>query len=224
TFTGKEFFLNDHQVKEKKVLPGVCYLEMARAAVEKAAGEREEETTIHLKNVVWAQPIVVNDPVQKVHIGLFGEDRGEIQYEVYTESDNEEELVVHSQGVVEFKEKEETDPLDVHELKIQMDERLLSAEDCYKACAKMGIDYGEGHRGIRKIYKGENQVLARLCLPVSVQDTQKDYVLHPSMMDSALQSSIGLMLNNSIIEDGNGAKYKPALPFALEALKILSPC
>ncbi|MCP4272340.1 MAG: type I polyketide synthase, partial [Gammaproteobacteria bacterium] len=30
TFTGKEFFSNDHQVKEKKVLPWVCYLEMAR--------------------------------------------------------------------------------------------------------------------------------------------------------------------------------------------------
>ncbi|MCP4273753.1 MAG: hypothetical protein GY781_17650, partial [Gammaproteobacteria bacterium] len=50
------------------------------------------------------------------------------------------------------------------------------------------------------------------------------YVLHPSMMDSALQSSIGLMLNNSIIEDGNGAQYKLTLPFALEALEILSPC
>ncbi|MCP4272217.1 MAG: polyketide synthase, partial [Gammaproteobacteria bacterium] len=53
-FTGTEFFLNDHQVKGEKVLPGVGYLEMARAAVEKATEESKEETAVYLKNVVWA--------------------------------------------------------------------------------------------------------------------------------------------------------------------------
>ena len=38
TFTGEEFFLMDHQVQGQKVLPGVAYLEMARAALT-AAGE-----------------------------------------------------------------------------------------------------------------------------------------------------------------------------------------
>ncbi|MCP4274315.1 MAG: type I polyketide synthase, partial [Gammaproteobacteria bacterium] len=82
TFTGKEFFLNDHRVKGEKVLPGVVCLEMARAAVEKASGEREEGMGIHLRNVVWSQPIVVNGSGQKVHIGLYGEDSGQIQFEV----------------------------------------------------------------------------------------------------------------------------------------------
>ncbi|MCP5006285.1 MAG: methyltransferase domain-containing protein, partial [Planctomycetes bacterium] len=238
TFTGKEFFLTDHQVKEKKVLPGVCYLEMARAAVEKTIGEREEEPTIHLKNVVWAQPIVVDGSAQEVHIGLFGEDDGQIQYEVYTESDNEEGTIVHSQGAAEVKTKEETPPLDIQNLQSQMNERLLSAEDCYQAFKKMGIDYGEGHRGIREIYQGEKQVLARLSLPSSVQDTQSEYVLHPSLMDSALQSSIGLVLNNSSLQSGSEAPpgiskwpssigrwtLRLPLPFSLESLEIVAPC
>ncbi|MCP5003188.1 MAG: polyketide synthase, partial [Planctomycetes bacterium] len=113
TFTGKEFFLNNHQVKGKKVLPGVGYLEMARAAVEKASGPTEEGTYIHLENIVWAQPIVVDGSDQKVHIGLFAEDDGQIQYEVYTESDNEEVSIVHSQGIAEFKMREETPLLDI---------------------------------------------------------------------------------------------------------------
>ncbi|MCP5003796.1 MAG: type I polyketide synthase, partial [Planctomycetes bacterium] len=116
TFTGNEFFLNDHQVRGEKVFPWVGYLEMARAAVEKASGEREAGTNICLKNVVWAQPIVVDGSAQKVHIGLFGEDSGEIQYEVYTESDNEDDAIVHSQGVAEFKEKEEMPPLNIQDL------------------------------------------------------------------------------------------------------------
>ncbi|MCP5002839.1 MAG: SDR family NAD(P)-dependent oxidoreductase, partial [Planctomycetes bacterium] len=168
---------------------------------------------------------------QEVHIGLFGDDSGQIQYEVYTESDNEEEAIVHSQGVAEFKEKEETSTLDIEELKAQMNERPLSAEDCYQAFKKMGIDYGEGHRGIRKIYQEENQLLAKISLPSSVQDTQSEYVLHPSLMDSALQSSIVLILKNSTLSDSSEAPpgikkwpQRPSLPFALEFLEILTPC
>ncbi|MCP5002736.1 MAG: SDR family NAD(P)-dependent oxidoreductase, partial [Planctomycetes bacterium] len=231
TFTGKEFFLNDHQVKGEKVFPGVGYLEMARAAVEKASREIEEGTTIHLKNVVWAQPIVVDGSAQEVHIGLFGDDSGQIQYEVYTESDNEEEAIVHSQGVAKFKEKEETSTLDIEELKAQMNERPLSGEDCYQAFKEMGIEYGEGHRGIREIYLGENQVLARLSLPYSVQESENEYVLHPSLMDSALQSSIGLMLKNSTLSEssetppGSGRwTLRPSLPFTLASLEIVDPC
>ncbi|MCP5007677.1 MAG: hypothetical protein GY941_27645, partial [Planctomycetes bacterium] len=203
TFTGKEFFLSDHQVKGEKVFPGVGYLEMARAAVEKASGPTEEGMTIYLKNIVWAQPIVVNGSAQKVHIGLFGEDSGQIQYEVYTESDNEEELIVHSQGVAEYKVKEETHPLDIQNLQSQMNQGIFNAEKCYEAFQEMGIEYGEGHRGIREIYQGENQLLVRLRLPSSVHDTQDEYVLHPSLMDSALQSSIGLVLNSGALSDGS---------------------
>ncbi|MCP5004385.1 MAG: hypothetical protein GY941_10695, partial [Planctomycetes bacterium] len=90
TFTGKEYFLKDHIIKEEKVFPGVGYLEMARAAVEKASGETEAGTTFCIKNVVWARPLIVDGSFQKVHIGLYGEDSGQIQYEVYTESNNEE--------------------------------------------------------------------------------------------------------------------------------------
>ncbi|MCP4270269.1 MAG: polyketide synthase, partial [Candidatus Brocadiaceae bacterium] len=150
TFTGQEFFLKDHQVKGEKILPGVCYLEMARAAVEKASGETEAGTAVHLKHVVWAQPIVANGSFQKVHIGLFGEDDGQIQFEVYTESDNKEEFIVHSQGAAEVKSKEEVLPLDIQELKTHMNQGTLNADSCYRAFKEMGIDYGEGHRGIRE--------------------------------------------------------------------------
>ncbi|MCP5007051.1 MAG: hypothetical protein GY941_24370, partial [Planctomycetes bacterium] len=224
TFTGKEFFLNDHQVKGEKVLPGVGYLEMARAAVEKASGPTEEGTSIHLKNVVWAQPIVVAGSAQKVHIGLCGDDSGQIQYEVYTESDNEEDAVVHSQGVAEFKVKEVMPPLDIQDLQFQMNQGTVNADSCYKAFKEMGIEYGEGHRGIRKIYQGENQLLVKLSLPSSVQDTQNEYVLHPCLMDSTLQSSIGLMLNNGALAKGSETPLKPSLPFALESMEIIGSC
>ncbi|MEA2488887.1 MAG: polyketide synthase PksN, partial [Acidobacteriota bacterium] len=75
TFTGDEFFLTDHRVKEEKVLPGVAYLEMARAAVERALPERPEAAVLELRNVVWVQPIVVRE-ARQVDIALTPADDG----------------------------------------------------------------------------------------------------------------------------------------------------
>ena len=73
-FTGEEFFLADHQVAangnaRQKVLPGVAYLEMARAAIEQALPARPEPTVLEMRNTVWAQPIVVSENKQ-VNIAL----------------------------------------------------------------------------------------------------------------------------------------------------------
>ncbi|WP_210421898.1 polyketide synthase dehydratase domain-containing protein, partial [Bradyrhizobium nitroreducens] len=37
-FSGKEYFLSDHQVRGQLVLPGVVHLELAREAVQRASG------------------------------------------------------------------------------------------------------------------------------------------------------------------------------------------
>ncbi|MCP4458664.1 MAG: hypothetical protein GY816_11665 [Cytophagales bacterium] len=112
-----------------------------------------------------------------------------------------------------------------------MNEGTLSAENCYQTFQVMGIEYGEGFRGIREIYQGKNQILAKLSLPSFAQDAKDDYVLHPCLMDSALQSSIGLIIINSALPDGSETTpsisrwpQRLSLPIALESLEILAPC
>lgn len=56
-FSSKLFFLEDHRVQGKCVLPGVAYLEMARVASELATKEK----VVRIANVVWASPIIVDD-------------------------------------------------------------------------------------------------------------------------------------------------------------------
>src|SRR5262249_52429350 len=56
-FTGREFFLADHRIQGQRILPGVAYLEMARAAVALAHGGLA--MGIRLRHVVWARPFVV---------------------------------------------------------------------------------------------------------------------------------------------------------------------
>ncbi|MEW6735690.1 MAG: SDR family NAD(P)-dependent oxidoreductase, partial [Acidobacteriota bacterium] len=224
-FSGQEFFLADHQVQGEKILPAVAYLEMARAAVQEAAGCLEEyqcagtSSIVKLKNVVWIRPIVVNGEGEQVHIRLEAQENGQIHYQIYTHN-NTTEPIIHSQGMAVFDSCENVPTVDLLGLQSQINERRLSAEQCYQTFKTMGIEYGYGHQGLEVVYVGKQQVLAKITLPATVMDTAGQYVLHPALLDSALQASIGLAMEaNEGVESLN-----LSLPFALDELTIFERC
>ena len=285
TFTGDEFFLPDHVIEGKKVLPGVTYLEMARAAIEQAIGVQVGINTpeIQLKNIVWAQPLTVGDKTAQVHIRLFPEANGQIRYEIYTEANEpvgrkfdirnchrvapsdgespltlfgskseinsnaqntrigsyiaddlsweehvEEEVIVHSQGIATLTASNKCLPLDLTNLQTTINQLYLSPERFYNAYKTMGIHYGSGHQSLEAVYVGKNLVLAKLSLPSSVLETQDQYILHPSLIDSALHASIGLFSKSRT--DTISSAYSrqplafPSLPLALQELHITGKC
>ncbi len=219
TFTGQEFFLADHIVKGQRVLPGVAYLEMARAAVQQAAGALKEGNNqqIQFKNIVWSRPIVIEKHPVQVNIGLYPEDNGDIAYEIYSGSEDiNAEPIVYSRGSAVLSSGFEIPVLDLKALQTQCSQSSLSSSECYEIYSEMGIDYGPGHQGIEKVYVGLGQVLAKLYLPSVVSETRDQFILHPSLMDSALQASIGLIMGSST--------PLLSLPFALQELKVFSKC
>jgi PfaD family protein len=224
TFNGNEFFLQNHIVMGQPILPGVAYMEMARAAVESAGNAiKNGNRVLQLKNVVWAAPVIVkNQPVQ-VNIALYKEDNGEIGYEIYSHS-QEEGDTVHCSGSACFIPDTENYETDINELLSQCSSNIISAADCYEAFRSMGIEYGSGHQGVETIYTGKNFVLARISLPDSVKGTMDQYYLHPSIMDSALQAAIGLI--SEITDHGyeDMEPQKPFLPFAVEKAEVISGC
>ncbi|WP_456299291.1 beta-ketoacyl synthase N-terminal-like domain-containing protein [Methylomusa anaerophila] len=223
-FTGQEFFLADHIVKEQRVLPGAAYLEMARTAVAYSAGVRQEKS-IQLKNVVWTRPIIVAEPVQ-VHVELFAEPNGEIVYEIYSRPEkSDSEPVLHSQGRAGLSSVDAGPNLDIESLQSKCNQAIFSAGQCYEAFRAVGIDYGPSHQGVEKIWAGHGQVLAKLSLPAAVADTKEQFILHPSLLDSALQASIGLMPGSgNAIPSGGEARPQPFLPFALQKIEIVGKC
>jgi acyl transferase domain-containing protein/tryptophanase/SAM-dependent methyltransferase len=224
TFTGQEFFLADHVVKGMHVLPGVAFLEMARAAVEQAAGVlAEDETGIRLKDIAWVRPIVVGDQPIQVHISLFPEDNGEISYEIYSRPEgNGAESVLHNQGVAALGSVAQVSALDLPGIQAQCTQGSLISSRCYDAFKAMGLQYGPAYQGIEQVYVGQGEVLAKLCFPPSVSHTKDQFFLHPSLMDSALQTSIALIMN---LDDTSGkAPRNPVLPFALGEIEVLGRC
>ncbi|WP_199852744.1 beta-ketoacyl synthase N-terminal-like domain-containing protein, partial [Aquimarina sp. Aq78] len=221
TFNGEEFFLKDHQVFNRKVLPGVAYLEMARAAIEESMPTSVESAILELNDIIWIQPFAIVDQKKQININLFLDDSNsvmseQIHYELY--SYDGEENIIHFQGKGTFSSRTIPERIDIDQLRCQMTAGKLIQSDIYNVFAQMGLHYGAAHQGIKVIYKGEGQVLADLTLPAVVKTEQNNYLLHPSLMDSALQASIGLF------QDLNQTPEEPLLPFALESLRIISAC
>jgi acyl transferase domain-containing protein len=199
----------------EKLLPGAAYLELARAAVEQSSPIRPELSILELHNMVWLKPLVVTGPKQ-VSIALFATDNGCVDYEIYSTEAEQETL--HCEGQAVFSRQSAPARLDIEQLRHQMGQGRLEAADVYTIFDGMGLNYGPAHRGITVIHLGEEQVLAQLRAPAVVETNQHEYVLHPSLMDSALQASIGLIVHL------NNVPTKPYLPFAVESLRVVSAC
>ena len=198
-YTGREAFLADHQVREEKVLPGVAYLELAREAGENSTHQK----VTRIKDVTWLSPIRVNGTPEKVNISLYpsGED---IAYEVYTQKDEEEQ--VHSQGKLSIQPQQTPGRQDPEAIR----KRLLQVKEqdaCYALFKERGLNYGTSFRGIATLYYSEAEALSRITLP-----KEKGYILQPGVLDSALQTCLGLGFSKGT--------HPLALPFSVKEINI----
>ena len=78
------------------------------------------------------------------------------------------------------------------------------------------------YQGVERLYVGDKQLLAKLSLPSCVLDIKDQFVLHPCLLDSAFQSSIGLIMGDGARNGDNLSR--PSLLFAISELEIYSSC
>ncbi|MBI0443638.1 SDR family NAD(P)-dependent oxidoreductase [Bacillus amyloliquefaciens] len=216
-FSGREPFFADHIVNGKPVLPGAAALEMARAAVTLAAEDLPGgKAGVRLKQIVWLRPVTALSEGVTLHVKLQPEENGDIAFEAYAEG---EEPLVFFQGKAVLEETERRAPvLDVEAVQARCGGRRMSKAECYEAFDSLGITYGPSHQALDAVYAGSGEVLAKLTLPPSACEEKEPFILHPSMLDAALQASIGLVLS-----DGS-ASGRPFLPFALRDMQVFSAC
>ncbi|WP_319772093.1 non-ribosomal peptide synthetase [Breoghania sp.] len=215
TVTGHEAFLADHKVAGVPVLPGVAYLELARAAAAKAGIANPV-----LRKVVWMAQLKVEGPT-RITCEIMRPGEGDARAEIFTQMPGGERRV-HAQMKIAAGDVTQDPPRDLDALR-NRPARHLSGAQVYAAFDAMGLTYGPSHRLIADLAissdaAGEAQVLAKLVLPELLRATLSDFVLHPGLMDGALQSAVGLALD----EDGEAPKAA-ALPFSIESVESRGP-
>ncbi|GHG44936.1 hypothetical protein GCM10018980_23300 [Streptomyces capoamus] len=202
TLTGDEFFLADHLVGGRPILPGVVSLEMARAAVCLALDEGEQP--LRLRNVTWPRPVVSDGTPVTLRITLSAAPSGAIGFAIHGE-----DAVVHCQG--EAERLTLTAPTVDPALPAG---RRITAEETYAALRTRGIEHGPRLRALTDVHLGAGRAVSRLLPPADADSG--DYWLHPGLLDAALQTVVAFSA-------GTGASAS-AVPFAVDEVAVFGPC
>jgi len=228
SLAGDEFFLADHRLQDKPILPGVVQLELARAAWAAMSGEAEQGVAaFQLSDVVWIKPIE-GEAARALHLRLRPRDTSApaamaCDYEILTAP-----TVVHGRGMLEAAAPDQERRWDLPLLRASLGRQRSAAswnaDACYQAFDAMGLRYGPAHRAIRQVKWGHDDdgapaLLARLVAPACVAQAGGHYVLHPSLMDGAAQAGL-LLAQGAAGREGLAA----AVPFALKRLVFLGSC
>ena len=216
SFSGSEFFLADHVVKGARTLPGAAQLEMARSALSLAVGW--PDGSYRLQDVVWMRPIAMHAGPIHLDLALFPASGGGFDFEIYSENDGEEPAV-YTQGTLTKRASEYVPPYNLENFRNKCSKAHLSAEQCYAAFDRSGLNYGPAHRALVELFVGAEHALARIAMPYALRTAEGGYVLHPSLLDAALQAAVRMQEG-----EGGAGERSLMLPFALGELEIVAPC
>ncbi len=209
-FLGKEFFLRDHIVCGKMFLPGVVYLEMARAACSLA--NRSEEP-VRLSNIIWQRPFVASENGKDVLVSLVRHGQ-KVKFKIVDGEDPEHVFCFGETETIPAPTAITAIDLDAIRNRCTLRRR---GEECYGNFGKIELEYGPAFRSIMNLDGNERECLSELEFPTSVKSESKGFLLPPSLLDGALQSVMGLLWNSS--EENVGLH----LPYGLTEIEILSP-
>ena len=209
----RDFYLNDHRVGERAVLPAVASLEMARAAGALAAGR----PVLGLLQMTWLRPVAVDDAGLRIDTILSPEGEGETAAcrIVGVEPGGEERLF--AQGTLCFTETSEMPravarPLDLDGVKRRAATRVGKA-DFYARVHRLGLSLGPAFQSLAELFVNKDEALGRIELPAFLMADADDYQLHPALMDGALQTVMALA----------GDVDRLHLPFAIGSVTCFAP-
>ncbi|WP_280631862.1 SDR family NAD(P)-dependent oxidoreductase [Paenibacillus sonchi] len=199
------FYLQDHIVDGRMILPGVVHLEMARMAGELA---HPYQHVTGLANVTLIQPLqLAGEPVEawtSIHQSASGFD-----FRISLEDGT-----VSSQGEIRYGSLPDApaERLDLQEIARRCRTEMEQG-DFYRLFESAGFAYGSTFKPLSRISFYGDEALASIHLPNNLQKDFHSFLLHPVLMDGALQTA-GFLANRHAL------KESPYIPFAIGSLEI----
>ena len=207
------FYAEDHKVNGVKIFPGAGFLEIVSVAGS-IAGERKVQK---IKDIVWIHPLIFQEESKSVQTYLKQNGSG-TQYEV--SSINEyNERITHSEGKIWYQDATShtngtVEKIAIEELIGKCHKTILSS-NYYESFEKSGIKYGTAFQTVRELHISDSFALAKLEIAPQLKADFDHFILHPSLLDGALQAVAGLL--------GSTNAEKSYLPFAIDELEIIRP-
>jgi polyketide synthase PksN len=177
------WLLSEHKVIGDYVVPGTTYVELARAI-----GRRYyADGFIEIKDVVFLSRLALKDGESREVQIIINHMDGYKEFTVASKPEGSKEWLRHSEGkIYPLSQRTTVQKYSLEDIKIRCS-REKPVE--YKEGPDAGVQVGPRFKGLKKIYMGENELLASLDLSDYKNDF-KEYYIHPSLMDSSVNIAV----------------------------------
>jgi polyketide synthase PksN len=215
-FDGREFYLRDHIVRtdrDRMILPGVAYLEMARAAGDLSVAGHGLQVD-RIRNLMWIQPFEIEGDPDDLSVRIQSDDSS-LRFEIARDFDR----AICAEGELGLRSVDASCEDEYLDLDAILARGRLMEPGCaqiYDGFRRMGFLFGPSFQVTQARYRVDEGALCRLLLPAHLHSGYADYGLHPSMLDAALRAGLAVEV------DGVGTTV-PIVPFALDELEFRHP-
>ncbi len=195
-------YLKDHCIQQNIVFPGAGYVE-AGLALHREVFEGSECTLEQIR----FESLLTVDRKRPPILSLCFDPRLR-RYNIHARTREEgAPWTVHASGRIVPGEAGDS------RRKVSLDSigrrcpNLVDPSDLYSKLGKRGIQFGKSFRGVVEIRTSRDEYLSRLDLPEVDEPSKETFLIHPTLLDSALQTVLYLM-------DG----FDTVLPVSVERL------
>ncbi|MFE5796135.1 SDR family NAD(P)-dependent oxidoreductase [Streptomyces sp. NPDC056503] len=196
-------WLADHVFDGRVLFPAAGFVELVVRAGDEVGCGRIEELTLEAPLALPARGSV---QVQVI-VGAESTTGGRT-VEVYADG-GEAEWTVHAVGVLVPRRG---GTVDVPAEWPPVGAEPVPVDALYASLADAGLAYGPAFRGVRAAWRHGDEVCAEIALPERARPTAGDFVLHPALLDAALQLT-------ALTEGAGGGT---ALPYALRGVEVFA--
>ena len=201
TFSCDEWFLEEHRVFGWRVLPAMVCPELVRAAMAAAGWPISSETSLHLRELLWARPIRSRGGEEvSIELALRPSAGGAAEFEIRQVNVAEEAAVCWS-GRAWI--GDDTPPADGPRPEVRGENADDALGSCQRRLSSLGMEYGPSFHVLRALRRDGGECSGR------VLSAAGDLALPPALLDGAMQAAACLA------DDGGTAL---PLPFSMAAL------
>jgi amino acid adenylation domain-containing protein len=199
TLTGEAFFIADHRLHGRPLVPAAAYLEL----IGQVAFHLFERRPFTIRGVSWTHPLSLAD-TSRVDLEISVEPRGPGQLAVIRDRAG---TVDCASAVVEAAPPVDNPVVSISSIRGRC-ARTESADACYVHLSEAGFEYGAALRVIVGFSHSPSEAFARVVLPPKSRTGGSGCALHPALVDGAFQTAmLHYILNEQ--ETGSVATHVP---------------
>nr|ABB86410.1 GelC [Streptomyces hygroscopicus subsp. duamyceticus] len=173
-------WLADHAVSGTVLLPGTAMVELAVRA-------GDEADTSTLEELVISRPMTVPDEgTLHVQVLVGGEDRGRRKVGVYSRPEGTRQWTEHATGTLTAGAT--APPPEAAQPWPPEGSEPVALEGFYEHLAEVGYEYGPAFRGLRAVWKRDDEVFAEVSVPEEQTGVAGRFGIHPALLDATLHA------------------------------------